>query len=57
MAITLLFSEQALAGDWEKLGGRSSNLHGDYDVIHVNDLRRYDYIKLKVRKAGVTFVT
>lgn len=54
-AFVLGFSGQAMAGDWKKLGERTVNKGRDYDEIHVNDFKKYDYIKLKVRKMGVEF--
>ncbi|MFV0422631.1 hypothetical protein [Oleidesulfovibrio sp.] len=54
-AFILIFTGQAMAGDWKRLGERTVNKSRDYDEIHVNDFKKYDYIKLKVRNTGVEF--
>ncbi|MFV0348957.1 MAG: hypothetical protein ACK5JO_10255 [Halodesulfovibrio sp.] len=55
LVLTLLLSGQAVADDWKKLGEKSVNLSRDYDEIRVNDLKKYDYLKIKVKDQGVEF--
>lgn len=50
-----VLSNQAVAGDWKKLGEKTVNLLGERESIWVSDRNRYDFIKLKVLDQGVEF--
>lgn len=51
----LALAQPAFADSWKKLGEQTVNLGRERDEIRVNDLKPYDYIKLKVRNQGVEF--
>lgn len=50
-----VLSNQAVAGDWKKLGEKTVNLLGERESIWVSDHNRYNFIKLKVLDQGVEF--
>lgn len=55
LAVSLIFSGEATAGDWKKLGETTVRLSRERDEVRVGDAKTYDYIKLKVRDQGVEF--
>lgn len=56
LCLLVLFAvSPAMAGEWKKFGEATVNLLRERDEIRVNDLKPYDYIKLKVHRQGVEF--
>lgn len=55
LVISLLFTGEAMAGGWKKLGETTVRLNSERDEVRVNDAKPYEYIKLKVQDQGVEF--